>query len=198
MSEANPPAGLRVNTSRANCPSPHTLSNRLGRLLWGVVWALCFRPTPRNALGWRRLLLRLFGARIGQGVKVMPSARIWAPWNLVMDEESTLGEYVDCYCVAPVHIGAHATISQYSHLCTATHDPSDPAMRMVSKPITIEDQVWVCADVFVGPGVVLRQGCVVGARSSVFKDLPAWMICHGTPARPVRERIVNPVNPAEK
>lgn len=136
------------------------------------------------------MLLRLFGARVGRGARVMSSARIWAPWNLELGEFACIAESVDCYCVAPVSIGAHATVSQYAFLCAATHDESDPHMKLVARPIAIGDQAWVCADVFVAPGVRIGPGCVVGARSAVFGDLPAWMVCHGTPARPVRPRIV--------
>jgi len=135
-------------------------------------------------------LLRMFGASIGKGAKVMPSVKVWAPWNLRMDEYSCLSHYVDCYCVDRISIGAHATVSQYSFLCTATHDTADPHMGLVTGPITIKDQAWICADVFVGPGVTVGEGAVVGARSSVFRDLPAWKVCRGTPARPVRDRTL--------
>lgn len=107
-----------------------------------------------------------------------------------MGEYAYLSHHVDCYCVAPVDVGAHATVSQYSFLCTATHGVDDPCMSVISAPITIEDQAWVCADVFVGPGVHIRQGAVAGARSSVFKDLPAWTICAGTPAAPIKKRVI--------
>ena len=135
-------------------------------------------------------MLRCFGARVGKGVKVMPSVRIWAPWNLVLEEESTFGHHVDCYCVDTVRIGAHATVSQYSYLCTATHDVSDPNMKLVTKPITIEDQAWVCADVFVGPGVTIGEGAVAGARSVVVGDVEEWTIVAGNPAEPIRQREI--------
>jgi len=169
------------------------MANKAARMLWRAVWLLSFRPSPKPLLGWRRLVLRLFGARVGKGAKVMPSARIWAPWNLTLGAAACLSRQVDCYCVAPVAIGAHATVSQYSFLCTATHDIEDPHMRLVTAPIVIEDQAWVCADVFVGPGVTIGQGTVVGARSSVFKDLPPWKVCVGTPARPVSDRRLREV-----
>ena len=86
----------------------------------------------------------------------MPSAKIWAPWNLTMAEEACLSHYVDCYCVAPVTIGAHATVSQYSFLCTATHDEQDPHMQLMHEPIIIGDGAWVAADVYIGPGVTIR------------------------------------------
>lgn len=106
-----------------------------------------------------------------------------------MGECSCLSEFTDCYSVDRIRVGAHATVSQYVFLCTAAHDESDPHMKLVTAPIVIGDQAWVAADVFVGPGVRIGQGCVVGARSSVFKDLPAWSVCTGTPARRVRDRI---------
>ena len=180
----------QVKVGRPDNPSPHGLGNKLGRALWGLLWAALFRPSPRPMLGWRRVLLRLFGARIGQGAIIMPSVRVWAPWNLDMGPHSVLGDWVDCYCVDKVRIGAHATVSQYAFICTATHDETHPTMQLVTKPVAIEDQAWVCADVFVGPGVTIGQGAVAGVRSTVLHDLPAWQVCVGTPARPVRERVI--------
>ena len=185
------PETFRVNVEPGACPSPHGLANKAGRVAWGLVWGVLFRCSPRPLDAWRRLLLRLFGARIGRGARILPSARIWAPWNLEMGDYACLSDRVDCYCVALVSIGAHATVSQYSYLCAATHDLADPHMRLVARPIVIEDQAWVAADVFVGPGVRIGQGCVVGARSSVFRDLPAWTVCRGTPAKPFRDRVVH-------
>jgi len=170
------------------CPSPHSLYNKLGRVIWGIVWLLLYRPSPRVFHGWRRFLLRLFGAKIGKGAHPYPSAKIWAPWNLEMGEHSCLSFYVDCYCVDKVRIGAHATVSQYSYLCTASHDFEHPNMPLVTAPITIGDGVWVAADVFVAPGVSIGEGAVVGARSSVFEDVPPWIIVVGSPARPIRKR----------
>jgi putative colanic acid biosynthesis acetyltransferase WcaF len=190
------PAIQNISVGPEVCPSAHGWANKLGRLVWGFVWATLFRPTPRWFCGWRRMLLRVFGARIGHGAKVMPSARVWAPWNLTMGEYACLSHGVDCYCVAPIEIGAHATVSQYSFLCAATHDETDPHMALVARPIRIGDQAWVAADVFVGPGVTIGAGTVVGARSSVFRDLPPWKVCHGTPARPVRDRVVRSMTPS--
>lgn len=181
---------VAVDVGPRACPSPHGWRNKAGRVLWGVVRVVLFRPTPRFMDGWRRFLLRCFGARIGKGARILSSARVWAPWNLEMGEFACLGEAVDCYCVDKVSIGAHATVSQYTFLCTASHDIADPHMRLITAPIAVGDQAWVAADVFVGPGVCIGQGCVVAARSSVFKDLPAWKVCAGTPARVVRDRFL--------
>lgn len=165
-----------------------SVANRLGRAVWGGVWLFLFRPSPRVMHGWRRFLLRVFGARIGRGVRVYGSSRIWAPWNLTMGEFSVLGDCVDCYSVASVEIGAHSVVSQYSFLCAATHDPDVATFPLIAKPIRIGERAWVAADVFVGPGVTIGDGVVVGARSSVFKDVTPWTVVGGSPARLIRTR----------
>ena len=168
--------------------SPHSLKHRLGRLVWRVVQGTLFRWSPRPLFVWRVLLLRLFGADVTWKSRVYPRARIWAPWNLVMADLATLADDVDCYSVDRITIGEATTVSQYSYLCGATHDFEHPDNPLTPRPITIGDRCWIAADVFVGPGSAIADGVVVGARSSVFGDLPEWTICVGSPAKPVRER----------
>lgn len=171
-------------------PSPHSLSHRLGRVAWGVVQATLFRPSPRPLFGWRRFLLSLFGAKLDPKARVYPRVRIWAPWNLEMEAFATLADDVDCYCVDRVFIGRRATVSQYTYLCGATHDFELSTRPLMPMPITIGARAWVAADVFVGPGVTIGEGSVVGARSSVFGDLPAWKVCVGSPAKPIRDVVI--------
>jgi putative colanic acid biosynthesis acetyltransferase WcaF len=162
--------------------------NRFLRFLWTFVRLVFYRPSPRPFHAWRCFLLRAFGAKIGKGVHPYPSAVIWAPWNLEMGDYSCLADNVDCYCVAPVKIGNHATVSQYSFLCTAGHDYEDSQMPLVVAPIVIGNRVWLTADVFVGPGVTISDGAVVLARSSVFSNLPEWSVSKGNPALPFKQR----------
>jgi putative colanic acid biosynthesis acetyltransferase WcaF len=180
----------RVLVDAANCPSPHSPGNKLGRVLWGTAWCLLFRPTPRLAFGWRRMLLRLFGATIGRNARISPSVRIWAPWNLSVGAEASLAHCVDCYCVDRLSIGAHATVSQYALLCTAGHDLADPHMRLTSAPIRIADQAWICAGAYIGPGITVGQGGVAAARAVVTRDVPPWTVVAGNPARVIRERVL--------
>ncbi|MCF6354851.1 MAG: hypothetical protein L3J26_07070 [Candidatus Polarisedimenticolaceae bacterium] len=168
---------------------PLSLRNKLMRTLWNIVWLILYRPTPRLLHPWRCFLLRLFGAKLGKAVHPYPSARIWAPWNLEMGDHSCLSEQVDCYCVDKIRIGAHATVSQYSFLCTASHDYTDPAMPLVTAPISIGDRAWITADVFVAPGVSVGEGAVVLARSSVFQDVEPWVVAAGNPAKFVKPRV---------
>lgn len=174
----------------SNKPSPHSLSNRLRRVAWGLVQATIFRWVPRPMHAMRARILRLFGARVSLKARVCPRARIWGPWNLVMGDYATLADDVDCYCVDTIEIGAHTTVSQYAYLCGATHDHEDRRFTLRPMPIRIGPSCWIAADVFVGPGVTIGEGTVVGARSSVFHDLPPWKVCVGTPAEPVKDRVI--------
>lgn len=174
-----------------------TLGNKLARTVWQIVWLLLYRPTPKLFHSWRVLLLRLFGAKIGKPAYIYPSSKVWAPWNLVMGNHSTLADGVDCYCVAKITIGSYSTVSQYSYLCTASHDYQDPIilqqpqMPLVAAPIVIGDRVWITADVFVGPGVTVSDGAVILARSSVFQDVAAWSVVAGNPAIFKKKRILH-------
>ncbi|MBX3329768.1 MAG: hypothetical protein KF722_05155 [Nitrospira sp.] len=168
-------------------PNHLSLANRLTRGVWQCVWLLLYRPTPRPMHAWRCLLLRLFGAKLGKAVHPYPSARIWAPWNLEMGDHSCLGEKVDCYCVDKIHIGAHATVSQYSFLCTAGHDYRVDGMPLMTAPIMIGRGAWVAADAFIGPGVIVGERAVVGARASVFRHVDPWTVVGGNPARLIRK-----------
>lgn len=189
------PATTPASTRR---DSPHSLANRLGRAAFGIVWMLLARPSPRNFHRWRNILLRAFGAKIHSTARVYPRARIWAPWNLIMEEGATIADDVDVYCVAPITLEAWAGVSQYCYLCAASHDFEDVRFPLTTAPITIGRHAWLAADVFVAPGVTIGEGTVVGARSSVFENLPPWNVATGTPARPVRPRRLGPDDFSDK
>ncbi|MBX3332633.1 MAG: hypothetical protein KF876_00840 [Nitrospira sp.] len=173
-----------MSTARPDFP---TTIDRARRILWGAVWWLAYRPSPRVLHGWRRFLLRLFGANIENGAHPYPSARIWAPWNLTMREGSCLGDHVRCYSVDRVILEPHATVSQYSFLCTASHDYRIDGMPLITAPITIGRHAWVAADAFVGPGVSIGERAIVGARASVFRNVDLWTVVGGNPARIIRK-----------
>jgi putative colanic acid biosynthesis acetyltransferase WcaF len=177
---------LRVDLSRWG--SPHSFRNKIARTVWGTVWLLLFRTSPRVCYTWRSVLLRLFGAEIGKGVRVSPSTKIGMPWRLKIGDWCAIGPGVDCDNDGGVTIGDHTIISQYSYLCSATRDYTRTNLPHTPSPIHVGDQVWICADVFVGPGVTIGQGAVVGARSSVFKNVPPWSIVVGSPARFLKKR----------
>ena len=189
VDESATPAALKsVRVGPEDCPSPHSRSNKLGRLVWGCVWLALFRTSPWFFHGWRRMLLRMFGARVGRNAKIFPSTKIWAPWNLTLGDNACLANDVDCYCVDAVFVGDNATVSQGACLCTATHDIRDPHMKLITAPVRIEDQAWICARAFVMPGVVVGQGAVAGACALVTKSVLPWTIVGGNPAKAIGSR----------
>lgn len=156
--------------------------------LWWIAQAVLIGCSPQFMYGWRRFLLRLFGADIGVGVLIRPSARVTYPWKVKIGEHSWIGDEVCLYSLGEISIGAHSVISQRSYICAAAHRSDSPSFTIYSDPVTIGDGCWVATDVFVGPGVSIGDSAVVGARSSVWSDLPAGQICRGNPARVVRAR----------
>ena len=167
-----------------------TTVNKLARALWDIVWLVLYRPSPVPFHGWRRFLLRCFGATIEEGAHPYPSAKIWAPWNLTMHGHSCLSHHVNCYCVDKIVLGRHATVSQYTYLCTASHDYTKRDMPLITAPIIIGEYAWVTADVFIGPGVTIGEGAVVGARSTVTRNVLPWMVVAGTPPKVIGPRKI--------
>jgi putative colanic acid biosynthesis acetyltransferase WcaF len=162
-----------------------TLRDKVARAVWLIAWALLFRPSPVPFFGWRRFLLRLFGARVGPGAHPYGSARIWAPWNLVMEARSCLGPGVDCYSVDRISLGPNAIVSQRAFICTASHDYRSPDFPLTTAPVEIGANAWIAAEAFVGPGVTVGAGAVVGARAVAVRDVPPGAVVVGNPARVV-------------
>jgi len=162
--------------------------NRIARALWHIVYALLFRPTPRPLHAWRAFLLRCFGAQLGPHCRIYAKCEIWAPWNLHCDDCAVIGNGAVIYNPARVHLGSHATVSQQAYLCGATHDLDDPAFPMIWAPISIGPYAWICARATVLPGVFVHEGAVLGLGAVTSKDLEAWQVYGGIPARRIRQR----------
>lgn len=168
-----------------------SLKHRLIRVLWGIIWALLASWTPAPMHRWRIFLLNLFGARVHSSAHIYGSVKIWYPPNLIMDEHACLAPRVNCYNMSTIHLGKNAIVSQDAVLCGGTHDFSDPLFQLITKPIFIYENSWVAADAFIGPGVTINEGAVVGARGVVFKDIQAWQVVAGNPAKFVKMREIN-------
>jgi putative colanic acid biosynthesis acetyltransferase WcaF len=151
-------------------------------LLWQFVQATIFAWSPQPAYAWRRMLLRLFGAQVGKGVIIRQTARVTYPWKVVFGEHCWVGDHAEIYSLSPITIGRHAVVSQKSYLCGATHDHHDLTFPLVGGPIVIGDEAWVAADCFVAPGVTIGRGSIIGARSTVLRDVPDAVIAAGYPA----------------
>lgn len=164
-----------------------TRKELLGRALWAACRPL-FRWSPRLFWGWRTFLLRQFGAKIGRHVQIHPSVHIFIPWHLEIGDWSSVGFDALLYNLGPLKIGAKVTISQRAHLCGGSHDFRDPTMPLLKESITIGDEAWICADAYVGPGVMVGAQAVVAARAVVVKHIEAGVVVAGNPAREVGRR----------
>ncbi|WP_047488225.1 acetyltransferase [Terriglobus sp. TAA 43] len=165
-----------------------TLHNRVMRVLWGVVWLLLYRPSPRPMHGWRSFLLRLFGATMGSNCHFYPKSKIWAPWNLFCADQVTAADGVEIYNAAPMHFGSHAIVSQDAYLCGATHDYNSAAFPLLAYEMHFGAYSWVCARAIVGPGANMGEGAVLGLGSVATRSLDPWTVHAGSPARMVKER----------
>lgn len=159
--------------------------------LWWIVQATLFAWSPQILYGWRRFLLRLFGAKIGKKVLIRPSAKFTYPWKVSIGDCSWVGDDCVFYSLGEIKIGRNVSIAHRDYFCTGYHDIHSLSFDIKQKPIVIEDECWIPNDVFVGPGVTIGRGAVVGARSTVLKDLPKGMICYGYPAKPIKERGIS-------
>ncbi|WP_299678487.1 putative colanic acid biosynthesis acetyltransferase [uncultured Tenacibaculum sp.] len=156
--------------------------------LWWIVQSVLFRTSPQFLYGWRRFLLRLFGAKIGKNVIIRPTVRVTYPWKLNIGDYSWIGDDVVLYNLGNINIGNNVVISQKSYICTGSHDYTIPSFPIYAKEIIIEDECWLATDVFVAPGITIGKQSVIGSRSSVYKNIPANKICYGTPLKIVKDR----------
>lgn len=181
-----PRPGIDLSTYRKTA-QPREL---ILRALWQCVQLPFYPLRPRALSPVRVSLLRLFGAKIGKKVLICGGVRVHVPWNLEIGDYTAIGDKVEIYNLAPVCIGDHTTISQHAYLCASSHDYTRSDFPLYSLPITIGSQAWVASGAFVGPGVTIHEGSVVGARSVVLREVPPWTVAAGNPCRVIRPRIV--------
>jgi putative colanic acid biosynthesis acetyltransferase WcaF len=162
--------------------------NKLRRLVWTLCWAAFFRLSPRPLHAWRAMLLRLFGAKLGENCKFYPGAKIWAPWNLDCEDVVAVADGAEIYNPVPMHFGSHAIVSQGAYLCGATHDFNDERFPLIAYEMSFGPYSWVCARACVGPGVSLGEGAVLGLAAVATRDLEPWGVYGGSPAVKIKDR----------
>lgn len=168
-------------------------SERFRRFLWGFIYKLLFRTTPyRLPLfkfgAWRQWLLKKMGTKCDGGLATHPTMAVWAPWNLSLGYSVAIDELVNLYSVDKITIGSKVAISREAFICTASHDITKPNRPLITAPITICDGVWIGARAIVLPGVTIGEGAVVAAGAVVTKDVPAWAVVGGNPAKIIKMR----------
>lgn len=166
---------------------PHFLK----RILWFVVNRTIFRLCSfGKSAPVGRALLCLFGAKMGYRSMVYGTANVFAPWNLVVEDHSCIGPHVNVYNKDMIIVHDHSIVSQGAYLCSASHDYTDSSHPLITKPIIIGSNVWIAADAFVGMGVEIGEGAIVGARAAIFKNVEPWSVVGGNPARFIKKRVI--------
>lgn len=159
--------------------------------LWWIVQGSIFRASPQFLYGFRSNLLRIFGAKIGKNVLIRPTAKITYPWKVTIGDNSWVGDNVNLYSLGEIRIGSNTVISQNSYICAGDHDYQDLCFPIRARDVVIGNGCWLATDTYVAPGVVIGDCAVVGARSSVFSNIPEGMVCFGAPCRPIKPRIIS-------
>ena len=170
-----------------------SLFNKFIRVLWVLVYNLLFKFSPLFFHSYRCFILKIFGAKIGSRVEIYQSVKIYLPSNLVVKSGTCIGPGVNIYNQGPILFGRNITVSQFAHLCASTHkyNSKPPELPLVISKIIVEDDCWICADAFIGPGVTLNVASIVGARSVLFKNTVQRGIYAVNPAKLIKKRKIN-------
>lgn len=182
--------GLDISANRA--ARPYSAREYCLRILWSIA-SPAFRYSLRPMFGWRRMILRLFGAKVGKGVHIYASVKVYLPWKLRVGDFASIGEWALIYNLGYVDIGERATISHGAHICAGTHDHRDARLPLRRLPVKIGAQAWVCANAFIGPGVTVGDGAIAGACAVIVKDILPWEIAVGNPSRIIGRRSLRAI-----
>jgi putative colanic acid biosynthesis acetyltransferase WcaF len=167
--------------------SPFGIKNQLARILWSGAWFMLFKLSPRGFHNWRCLILKIFGAKLGRGCHIYANAKIWAPWNLRCGNVVAIADGAEIYNPALITLEDYSIVSQGAYLCGASHNYKSHSFELISAPITIRTQGWVAARAIILMGVTVHEGAIVAAGSVVSRDVPAWTIYAGNPAKFIKK-----------
>ncbi len=166
-----------------------SLNNRIGRLIWNITYVFLFRPFPTKLFRiWHVQILKIFGAKIGKNCTFNNKAKLWAPWNLIMESNSLIDSNCNIYNPGIVHLMSQTVVSFNVTIITASHDFQSLKHELIIKPVLIEEYVWIASEAYIGPGVKIGQGAVIGARSVVVKNVDPWTVVGGNPAKYIKKR----------
>ncbi|NVJ89816.1 MAG: colanic acid biosynthesis acetyltransferase WcaF [Flavobacteriaceae bacterium] len=168
--------------------------SKLVTQIWWIVEKTLFAMSPQFFYGWRRFLLRLFGAKIGKNVLIRPTAKFTYPWKVEIGDNTWIGEQTILYSLGKIKIGNNVAIAHGVYFNTGLHDYTKEEFTILSKEIIVKDESWITNDVYIAPGVCIGKGVVIGARSSVYKNMPDGWVCYGNPAKPIKKRLEKEYN----
>lgn len=155
------------------------------RLFWGLAEILFWKPSPVRFWGFRRALLRFFGAKVGKGVRIHPSVKVIIPWHIELDDGVVVHERAILYALGQITVGHNTEIGPLAHICAGTHDYTSPAFTLLRQPISIGADCLLGIASFVAPNVVLAPGTVLEPRCAIYMNTEPGMTYIGNPGKPV-------------
>lgn len=160
------------------------------QLLWYFIGSPLVQSYGLPMSGFKVAVLRLFGAQMGQGVRIKPGVRVKFPWRLTVGNHVWIGEDAWIDNLASVILEDNVCLSQKVYLCTGNHDWSDPTFQLRIAPIHIQAGSWIAAGAIVGPGVTVEPGAVLTLGGVAVRSLAALTIYAGNPAQPIKSRTM--------
>jgi putative colanic acid biosynthesis acetyltransferase WcaF len=163
----------------------------ISRILWFIVLHLFFTNPLFPFMAPKRLLLKLFGAKVGKGLIIKPRVNIKYPWNLTIGDHVWIGEEVWIDNLVHVVIGDNVCLSQRCTLICGNHDYKRATFDLITGTIVIEAGAWIGAGALVGPGVKMGSHAILSIGSVTTTDIEPYAIYRGNPAVRVRDRVIN-------
>lgn len=167
-----------------------TGGSKIKMLVWYFVNELCMNSGWLFVSSIRRSILRIFGAKIGEGVIIKPHVSIKYPWRLSIGDNCWIGENVWIDNLAEVTIGDNVCISQGAMLLCGNHNYKKTTFDLMIGEIKLEDGAWICAKSVVCPGVTMKSHSILTVGSMATKDCEAYSIYQGNPAVKIKEREI--------
>ena len=158
------------------------------QLLWYFVGSTLVESHLIPVTAFKVWTLRIFGAKIGQGVRIKPRVRVKFPWRLTVGDYVWLGEEAWIDNLAPITIESHVCISQRVYLCTGNHDWNHPDFKLIPAPIHIQESSWIAANSAIGPGVTVGKGAVLTLGGVTGRSLEPMTIYAGNPAQAIKKK----------
>lgn len=143
---------------------------------------------------FRRFCYRLAGMKLGKGSTLHIGARFYQPKNIVIGEDSLLGDHIFLDGRASLTIGSHVDIASQVMIYNSEHDLESEKMTAREEAVEIGDYVFIGPRAIILPGVKIGKGAVIAAGAVVTKDVSEMTLVGGVPAKVIGERKITKLN----